>query len=120
MLALILSAFIMQHRFSIFFGFYDRGGPVGGECVRILYFTIFWFCCQCATQFSAPNETQFEVAVGAKLPQDWLRGSLWDAKSKARCSSMLCLPINGLRWSVSLLLIRQSDNVVNSTSDEVG
>lgn len=71
------------------------------------------------TILGAKRDT-IEVAVGAKLPQDWLRGSLWDAKSKARCSSMLCLPINGLRWSVSLLLIRQSDNVVNSTSDEVG
>ncbi len=71
------------------------------------------------TILGAKRDT-IEVAVGAKLPQDWLRGSLWDAKSKARCSSMLCLPINGLRWSVSLLLIRQSDNVVNSMSDEVG
>jgi len=71
------------------------------------------------TILGAKRDT-IEVAVGAKLPQDWLRGSLWDAKSKARCSSMLCLPINGLRWSVSLLLIRQSDNFVNSTSDEVG
>jgi hypothetical protein len=71
------------------------------------------------TILGAKRDT-IEVAVGAKLPQDWLRGSLWDAKSKARCSSMLCLPINGLRWSVSLLLICQSDNVVNSMSDEVG
>jgi hypothetical protein len=71
------------------------------------------------TILGAKRDT-IEVAVGAKLPQDWLRGSLWDAKSKARCSSMLCLPINGLRWSVSLLLIRQFDNVVNSMSDEVG
>ena len=71
------------------------------------------------TILGAKRDT-IEVAVGAKLPQDWLRGFLWDAKIEGLVFFNVMPPNQRPSVVGQPTSVRQSDNVVNSTSDEYG